>query len=140
MVMRVPDGQILEREQAHGTVQGAEPDRGADQDVVPEQADQVEEAAGVQAEDRAPARLLPAGAALRVLVRAALLLPRGGRSGRGRDRRHRHRSRRCRSELRGMRVATAADRGARGHRTRWTGTRRRDQGGTAEIMDRNRRQ
>jgi len=45
--------------------------------VVPEQADQVEEAAGVQAEDRAPARLLSTGAALRVAVRAALLLSGG---------------------------------------------------------------
>jgi len=78
-----PDGQILEREQAHGTVQGAEPDRGADKDVVPEQADQVEEAAGVQAEDRAPARILPTGAALRVAVRATLLLPGGGGCGGG---------------------------------------------------------
>jgi len=45
--------------------------------VVPEQADQVEEAAGVQAEDCASARLLSTGAALRVAVRAALLLPGG---------------------------------------------------------------
>jgi len=49
--------------------------------VVPEQADQVEEAAGVQAEDRASARLLSTGAALRVAVRAALLLSGGGRGG-----------------------------------------------------------
>lgn len=76
----VSDGQIPKREQTHGTVQGAEPDRGADKDVVPEQADQVEEAVGVQAQGRPPARLLPAGAALRFAVRAALLLP----SGRGR--------------------------------------------------------
>lgn len=76
----VPDGQIPEREQTHGTVQGAGPDRGADQDVVPEPKDQVEEAAGVQVEDRTPARLFPAGAALRVAVRAALLFPRVGGS------------------------------------------------------------
>jgi len=46
--------------------------------VVPKQADQVEEATGVQAEDRAPARLLSTGAALRVAVCAALLLSGGG--------------------------------------------------------------
>lgn len=81
--MTVSDGQIPKREQTHGTVQGAEPDRGADKDVVPEQADQVEEAIGVQAQGRPPARLLPAGAALRFAVRAALLLPRGGGRGSG---------------------------------------------------------
>lgn len=83
-VVRVADGQILEREQTHGTVQGAELDGGADQNVVPKPSDQVEEAAGVQAEDRPSARLLPTGAALRVVVRAPLLLP--GGSGRRRRR------------------------------------------------------
>lgn len=49
--------------------------------MVPKQTDQVEEAAGVQVQDRSPARLLPTGAALRVAIRAALLLPDDGRSG-----------------------------------------------------------
>lgn len=131
----VSDGQILEREQAHGAVQGVEPDRGADQDVVPEQAHQVEEAAGVQAEDRAPARLLPARAALRVPVRAALLLPGRGRRGSGRERRRRPR---CRSKFRVRVAATAADHavdgGTRGRRTRGTGT-GRGRSGTTEIND-----
>lgn len=72
--MSVVDGQVFEREQAYGTIQGVEPNRGADKNVVPEQADQVEEAVGVQVENRSPARLLPTGAALRFLVCAALLL------------------------------------------------------------------
>jgi len=128
------DGQILEREQAHGAVQGAEPDRGADKDVVPEQADQVEEAAGVQAEDRAPARILPTGAALRVAVRAALLLPGGGGCGCGDGRVHGElvavRDRKCASKLRLRSSAAAtADDHFDGTRRRVTGTRRVGDGG-----------
>lgn len=55
------DRQIPEREQANGTVQVSEPDGGADQDMVPESAHQVEEAANVAAEDRAAAGTLSAG-------------------------------------------------------------------------------
>lgn len=126
------DGQILEREQAHGAVQGAEPDRSADKDVVPEQADQVEEAAGVQAEDRAPARILPTGAALRVAFRATLLLP-GGGCGSGDGRVHSEliavRYRRCASKLRLRSSATAtADDHFDGTR-RVTGARRGGDGG-----------
>lgn len=64
--------------------------------MVPKQTDQVEEATGVQVQDRPPARLLPTGTALRVAVCAALLLP-GGRSG----------GRRCSTKLR-LRVAATA--------------------------------
>jgi len=102
--------------------------------VVPEQADQVEEAAGVQAEDRAPARILPTGAALRVAVRAALLLPGGGGGcGGGDGRVHselvavRYRRRAPELRLRSSATATADDHfdGTR----RVAGTRRRGDGG-----------
>lgn len=130
----VADGQIFEREQAHGAVQSAEPDRGANKDVVPEQADQVEEAAGVQAEDRPPARLLPTGTALRIAVRTALLLP-GSGNGR-RCRRRRRNRRRHRPEHRWLcTAAVVVVRSVR--RARGTGCRYRYQIGTPpEIIPR----
>lgn len=49
------DRQVSQREQADGAVQVLESHRGADQDVVPKSPHKVEEAADVQAEDRAAA-------------------------------------------------------------------------------------
>lgn len=99
----------------------------------------MEETAGVQVQDRPPARLLPAGATLRVAVRAALLLPGGGGGGgSGRSGCGCRRPRRC-SALHGLRVAAAT--GADAVRVRaLRGTRRTrtdgDQNGpTSNVMN-----
>lgn len=52
------DRQIPQREQANGTVQVSEPDRGADQDVVPKSPHKVEKAADIATQDRTEAGTL----------------------------------------------------------------------------------
>ena len=54
--LRCADRQVPEREQTYGTVAVPEPDWGADQDVVPEPPDQVEEAAHCALETGSQAR------------------------------------------------------------------------------------
>lgn len=59
-ILAFADWQVSQCEQTNGTVQVSEPDRGADQDMVPESSHKVEKAADVAAQDRTEARTLSA--------------------------------------------------------------------------------